>query len=450
MLNRLFGFLTRKKSPDVSGPQITRDSGQPRSSSKTSNVATLRSSEATGRKAPVNQIPSRKASESRRPHFQDISAPRDCNFGEIPISKPIALALNDIGYTTPTDIQSRAIPAFLAGSDLAGQAMTGTGKTAAFAIPICEMTNPSQKSVQAIILVPTRELAVQVSGEIRRIGLRRNLKVVTLYGGQPIKGQIRLLNQGMQIAVGTPGRVLDHLQRGTLNLSGVKFAVLDEADEMLDIGFADDIDRILRVTPKTRQTALYSATFPGFIRRLINRHLDNPVYILSQTEDVETVDEVRQVYYEIAKKDLEIGLQEILELLVGEGQALIFCRTQINVDTLVRELGRAGRRVYGLHGGKTQRERDSVMKSFRGGDLKILVSTNLASRGIDIPSITHVINYDMPENVEEYVHRIGRAGRMGRIGTAVTLVQEWDFEMLDAIIGKVGDKLVQGKLSVSP
>ena len=254
----------------------------------------------------------------------------------------------------------------------------------------------------------------------------------------------------MQIAVGTPGRVLDHLQRGTLNLSGVKFAVLDEADEMLDIGFADDIDRILRGTPKTRQTALYSATFPGFIRRLINRHLDNPVYILSQTEDVETVDEVRQVYYEIAKKDLEIGLQEILELLVGEGQALIFCRTQINVDTLVRELGRAGRRVYGLHGGKTQRERDSVMKSFRGGFLKILVSTNLASRGIDIPSITHVINYDMPENVEEYVHRIGRAGRMGRIGTAVTLVQEWDFEMLDAIIGKVGDKLVQGKLSVSP
>ena len=450
MLNRLFVLLTRKKSPDVSVTQIDHDSGQPRSPVRTSNVSTPKSNESARPKAPASQTPRRKRSESLRSDLQDKDATRDCNFGDILISKSIALALNDIDYKIPTDIQSRAIPPFLAGSDLAGQAMTGTGKTAAFAIPICEMTDPSQKSVQAIILVPTRELAVQVSGEIRRIGSRRNLRVVTLYGGQPIKGQIRLLQQGMQIAVGTPGRVLDHLQRGTLNLSGVKFAVLDEADEMLDIGFADDIDRILRVTPKVRQTALYSATFPGFIRRLINRHLDNPVYILSETEDVETVDEVRQVYYEIAKRDLEIGLQEILELSVGEGQALIFCRTQINVDTLVRELGRAGRRVYGLHGGKTQRERDSVMKSFRGGDLKILVSTNLASRGIDIPSITHVINYDMPENVEEYVHRIGRAGRMGRIGTAVTLVQEWDFEMLDAIIGKVGDKLVQGKLSVSP
>jgi len=450
LLNRLFGLLTRKKSPDVSGTQITHVSGQPRSPARTSNVSTPKSNEAARQNAPANQVLNRNRSESRRPDWRDTGAIKDCNFGDILISKSMALALNDIGYKTPTDIQSRAIPPFLAGSDLAGQAMTGTGKTAAFAIPICEMIEPSQKSVQAIILVPTRELAVQVSGEIRRIGARRNLRVVTLYGGQPIKGQIRLLQQGMQIAVGTPGRVLDHLQRGTLNLSGVKFAVLDEADEMLDIGFADDIDRILRLTPKVRQTALYSATFPGFIRRLINRHLDNPVYILSETEDVETVDEVRQVYYEIAKRDLGIGLQEILEQQVGEGQALIFCRTQINVDTLVRELGRAGRRVYGLHGGKTQRERDSVMRSFRSGDLKILVSTNLASRGIDIPSITHVINYDMPENVEEYVHRIGRAGRMGRIGTAVTLVQEWDFEMLDAIIGKVGDKLVQGKLSVSP
>ena len=182
---------------------------------------------------------------------------RDCSFGDILISKPIASALEDIGYRIPTEIQARAIPEFLAGSDLAGQAMTGTGKTAAFAIPICEMADPTQKSVQAIILVPTRELAVQVSGEIRRIGARRNLKVVALYGGQPIKGQIRLLQQGMHIAVGTPGRVIDHIQRGTLNLSRVKFAVLDEADEMLDIGFADDIDRILRVTPKSRQTALY-------------------------------------------------------------------------------------------------------------------------------------------------------------------------------------------------
>jgi ATP-dependent RNA helicase DeaD len=229
----------------------------------------------------------------------------------------------------------------------------------------------------------------------------------------------------------------------------VRFAVLDEADEMLDIGFAEDIDRILRQTPRQRQTALYSATFPSFIHRLIHRHLHDPVWVRMGGE-IETVDEVAQVYYEIAERDAELGLREILDQQLNGGQALVFCRTQANVDHLVHYLARHHYPVAGLHGSKLQRERDAVMQAFRNGSLKILVSTNLASRGIDIPAITHVINYNMPDNVEEYVHRIGRAGRMGRSGTAITLVREWDFDMLDSIKEYIGNRLLQGKLAASP
>ncbi len=215
------------------------------------------------------------------------------------VSEPIAKALDDLGYQNPTAIQEQVIPVFLNGSDLAGQALTGTGKTAAFGIPLAELIDPAEESVQALGLVPTRELAVQVAGELSRIGTHRGLRVTALYGGQSIQPQLRALRRGVHIAVGTPGRVMDHLSRGTLRLDRVRFAVLDEADEMLDIGFAEDMDRILRHTPRGRQTALYSATFPGFIRRLINRHLREPVYIWSEDEELETVDEVEQVYYEI-------------------------------------------------------------------------------------------------------------------------------------------------------
>lgn len=327
--------------------------------------------------------------------------------------------------------------------------MTGTGKTAAFGIPLAELIDPNELSVQAIVIVPTRELAVQVSAELHRIGSLRGIQVVPIYGGQSIQPQIQALKRGVHIVVGTPGRIMDHQRRGTLRLNGVSFVVLDEADEMLDIGFADDIDRILRQTPSQRQTALYSATFPGFIRGLIHRHLHDPVWVRLGGE-IEMVDEVEQVYYEIADRDCEVGLREILDHQVNGGQALIFCRTQINVDRLVNYLSRHQYAVYGLHGGKPQKERNAAMQAFRDGSRKILVSTNLASRGIDIPTITHVINYTIPDNLEEYVHRIGRAGRMGRAGTAITLVREWDFDMLDAIMGHVGDRLLQGKLAVSP
>ncbi len=374
---------------------------------------------------------------------------KDHWFGSIQVSAPIATALREIGYLKPTPIQEEAIPSFLDGFDLVGQAMTGTGKTAAFGIPLAELINPNDMSVQAIVLVPTRELVVQVSAELCRISNLRGIRVVPIYGGQSIQHQIQALKRGVHMVVGTPGRVMDHQRRGTLRLNRVRFAVLDEADEMLDIGFADDIDRILSRTPSQRQTALYSATFPSFIRRLIHRHLRDPVWVRLGGE-IEMVDEVEQVYYEIAERDSGVGLREILDRQVNGGQALIFCRTQVNVDRLVGYLARHHYPVYGLHGGKPQRERNAIMQAFRDGSKKLLVSTNLASRGIDIPTITHVINYNIPDNLEEYVHRIGRAGRMGRPGTAITLVREWDFDVLDSIMGYVGDRLLQGKLTVSP
>jgi ATP-dependent RNA helicase DeaD len=290
---------------------------------------------------------------------------------------------------------------------------------------------------------------MQVCQELSRIGQRRGLRVVAIYGGQDINHQLNALRQGVHVVVGTPGRVMDHLGRGTLHLGQVRFAILDEADKMLDIGFADDIDYILQLTPSHRQTALYSAAFPPFIQRLVHRHLDNPVRVRIGGE-IETVHEVDQLYYEVAERDKPAALREIIEQHINGGQALVFCRTQIGVDWLVRSLTQRSYPVHGLHGGKSQYERNQVMQAFRNGKLKIMVSTNLASRGIDVPTITHIINYDVPDNVEEYVHRIGRAGRMGRTGTAITLVTEWDFGMLDLIRECMGDKLHQGRLAVSP
>lgn len=354
-----------------------------------------------------------------------------------------------MGYVNPTPIQEQAIPPFLAGQDVVGQAMTGTGKTAAFGIPLAELIDTTSQPVQSIVLVPTRELAVQVSQELSRIGQFRGLQVLAIYGGQPIATQLNALRRGVHVVVGTPGRVMDHLGRGTLDLRQVKFAILDEADEMLDIGFAEDMDYILRQTPNQRQTALFSATFPSFIQKLIHRHLKQPVQVRIGGE-IETVHEVAQLYYEVAERDKAAGLQEIIKQHVNGGQALVFCRTQIGVDRLVRSLTQHNYPAYGLHGGKPQSERNTVMQAFREGKLKVLVSTNLASRGIDIPAITHVINYDVPDNLEEYVHRIGRAGRMGREGTAITLVTEWDFEMLDFIMAHMEGRLRQGRLAVSP
>lgn len=459
MLNPLLRFLRPAKAPEeerpaTSGQSVNPAVTPPQTPHQLGHQINPRQSHAP-RRRPAKphsepQVGSQTSPAQAPPSAVTAqSLPRDHRFGLINVSRPVADALAQMGYSHPTPIQEQAIPRFLEGHDLVGQAMTGTGKTASFGIPLAELIDPTAKSVQAIVLVPTRELAVQVSGELSRIGKYRGLRVTPIYGGQSINVQINALTRGVHVVVGTPGRIMDHMGRGTLNLGRVKFAILDEADEMLDIGFADDMDRILRQTPRQRQTALFCATFPSFIRRLIHRHLRDPVSVRVGAE-IETVEEVAQVYYEVARWDKEQGLREILDQQVKGGQALIFCRTQIGVDRLVRSLAQRKYQVYGLHGGKTQNERNAVMQAFREGSLRILVSTNLASRGIDIPSITHVINYDIPDNLEEYVHRIGRAGRMGREGKAITLISEWDFDMLDLLMEHMGELLHQDRLSVSP
>ena len=343
-----------------------------------------------------------------------------------------------MGYANPTPIQLAVIPKMLTGQDVVGQAQTGTGKTASFGIPLAELVDGGQPEVQAIILVPTRELAVQVSAELSSICCYRGIGVVATYGGQPIAKQITALKTGGQIVVGTPGRVIDHLERGTLRFDKVRVVILDEADQMLDIGFAPDIRRILRMTPSRRQTSVFTATIPTPIRRLIYAYLKDPEWVLVGGEST-PVEKVRQIYCEVAGRDKMAGLMELLDKVEGE-QTMIFCRTQGAVDRIVTALGRRGYAIEGIHGGLPQVKRDAVMKDFREGKVKLLVATNLASRGLDIPAVSHIINYDIPENVEEYVHRIGRTARMGREGTAMTFVSEWDLDAFEAIKSHVGEE----------
>ena len=351
-----------------------------------------------------------------------------------------------MGYHTPTPIQTRVIPALLNGKDVVGQAQTGTGKTAAFGIPLAESIDTRHAGVQGVILTPTRELAVQVTGELGHIGQHRGIRVVAIYGGQNIERQIRDLRRGAHIVVGTPGRMLDHLGRGTLSLQEVRVAILDEADEMLDIGFADDIEAILRHVPIKRQMALFSATIPTPIRTMVRKHLRTPEWI-RVGEESQVVSGVEQVYYEVAMRDRNAALQELLGQADG-GQTIIFCRTQRGVDKLAGFLERYGYPVRAIHGRMPQRQRDRSMQDFRAGDFSLLVATNLASRGLDIPAVSRVINYDQPQNVEEYVHRVGRTGRMGRGGEAITFVGEWDFDAFELIKRHGGEYLRQGRLSI--
>ena len=352
-----------------------------------------------------------------------------------------------MGYQEPTPVQVQCIPLMNANQDVVAQARTGTGKTASFGIPIVEKVDTALKKVQAIVLAPTRELAVQVKDELQRLGQFKGVGVVACYGGQPIGPQITALNAGAHVVVGTPGRVLDHLHRRTLSLAEVRTAVLDEADEMLDIGFLPDIERILRQTPRERQTALFSATMHAAVRGIVHRHLRSPSWVRIG-EELQTAPKVQQVYYEVWDKDKVRGLAGLLHQDLNGGKALLFLRTQAGVDHLVRSLQRHDVRVAGIHGGMTQPQRSSVMRSFKEGKLKVLAATNVAARGLDIPEVSHVVNYDMPQNMEEYVHRIGRTARMEADGTAITFVTEWDIDMLDTLIDTVGNDLERGTLPI--
>lgn len=354
-------------------------------------------------------------------------------FESLALSPAVLRALSEMGYVEPTPIQAEIIPLMLGGRDVVGQAQTGTGKTAAFGIPIAERLDPALRVVQAIVLVPTRELCLQVSKELQRIARYRDLAVVAIYGGAALGPQAEALERGAQIVVGTPGRVMDHMRRGVLLLDTVRIAVLDEADEMLDVGFADDMQEILRWTPRARQTALFSATVPPFVDRLIRRYLREPAWVRIAPE-MPTVEAINQLYYLVAEAEKMGALATLLDEWGPQARVLVFRRTQVGVDRLADALRRAGYRVRALHGGMSQADRLRTLQSFRDGSLPILVATNVAARGLDIVDITHVVNYDMPQTVEEYIHRIGRTGRAGREGTAVLLVGEWDFPMLDAIM----------------
>jgi ATP-dependent RNA helicase DeaD len=346
------------------------------------------------------------------------------NFQALRLEAATLAALTRMGIHTPTPIQEAAIPALLEGKDLIGQARTGSGKTLAFAIPTVQRCDARRRDVQALILTPTRELAVQVGTVFESLARMRGLTIAFLYGGRPMGGQRATLRKGAQIVVGTPGRVLDFLRQGELRLNALKTLVLDEADEMLDLGFAPDVTRILSATPRTKQTALFSATVPEWVKKTSAQHLTNPVHVSVDPNPLE-VAVVPHVAYDVPHGEKMKALCDLLDLR-GEESVLVFGRTKHGVRKLARQLEAAGYPVACLQGNLSQPQRDRVMETFRSGRIRILVATNVVARGIDVQSIGRVINYELPESPELLTHRCGRTGRMGRKGQAITLLSPTD------------------------
>jgi len=376
-----------------------------------------------------------------------LAASRSYRFGEIEVPATIARAIGNLGFVTPTEVQARAIPPLRRGEDLIGQAQTGTGKTAAFGIPIVEKIDPSGAHVQALILTPTRELCVQVTEEIARIGQFRNVRTVAIYGGSSMDKQIEGLKRGAQVVIGTPGRVLDLIRRGELRLDRVQTVILDEADRMLDMGFIVDVETILARSPRQRQTALFSATMPYAILRICDRFMKHDPAHVTVRPDLKTVETVRQVVYFVAEQDKVAALLELTDQF-GFDRLLVFRHTQIGVDRLAATLQRRGKNVAGLHGGLSQRERDRTLAAFRAGKIQFLIATNVASRGLDITDLPYVVSYDIPEDADTYVHRIGRTGRAGKEGTAITFVGEWDLDAWESIRAEVGAMVEEGQLNL--
>jgi ATP-dependent RNA helicase DeaD len=367
-------------------------------------------------------------------------------FAELGLRPELLGALTALGYEEPTPIQREAIPPLLGGRDLVGQAATGTGKTAAFALPLLQsLSGDRRQGPSGLVLVPTRELAVQVSEALHRYGKEIGARTVPLYGGQPIGRQLRALDQGADIIVATPGRALDHLQRGTLRLEGVATVVLDEADEMLDMGFAEDLEALLEATPHGRQTVLFSATLPARIDAIAERHQHDPVRIRIREDVTGGGGQVREVAYIVHRSYKPAALGRILDV-ESPTAALVFCRTRSEVDQLTETLNGRGYRAEALHGGMGQEQRDRVMGRLRAGTADLIVATDVAARGLDVEGLTHVVNYDVPSSVESYVHRTGRVGRAGRAGTALTLAEPREDRMLRTIRRVTGRRITTAKV----
>ena len=361
-------------------------------------------------------------------------------FAELELSRPVLKAIDQMGYEEPSPVQAETIPLLLSGRDAIVQSLTGTGKTAAYGIPIAERANPKDILPSALVLTPTRELAIQVSGELNRIGRFRDLCVIPVYGGQPIERQLRSLRRGAHAVVATPGRLLDLIRRRGIDLSEIRFAVLDEADEMLNMGFLEDVELILEELPTERQTALFSATMPDQIVELADAYLKDPARLALAPPEEMTVSTIEQHYYEVPRRHKIEALTRLLDVKQPD-LALIFCATKRMTDDLAEELISRGYRAEPLHGDLSQAQREKVIKMARDGRLEAVVATDVAARGLDIENITHVINFDLPNEAESYVHRIGRTGRAGRSGQALSLVVPWEVRQLKSIERTIGSRI---------
>lgn len=364
----------------------------------------------------------------------------DIKFNDLGLSKNVLNAIDDMGFEEPSSIQAEVIPVLLEGFDAIGQAQTGTGKTLAFGAPILSKLVKGTNAISSLILTPTRELAIQVNDELVRIAKYSKARMLPVYGGQPIDRQIRALKGGIDVIVGTPGRILDLIRRNVLDLSNLKFLVLDEADEMLDMGFIEDIEEIIKTSSSERQTMLFSATMPEEIRKLAKKYMKPDTKHITIAKNTMTVSTVSQFYFEVKQQNRFETLCRILD--VDEPtSAMIFCKTKKGVDELVEALQARGYNVEGMHGDLGQNQRLNTLRKFREGSLDFLVATDVAARGIDVENVSHVINYDLPQDTESYVHRIGRTGRANREGIAYTLVTPREYMALKQI-----EKATKGKV----
>jgi len=364
------------------------------------------------------------------------ASPEATGFHDLGLSEGILQTLEELGYEQPTPIQAQAIPELLGGHDVIGQAQTGSGKTAAFGLPMLEYLDPENPEIQAVVLTPTRELCIQVTQALRAYAEHlEGVEIVAVFGGAPIREQQARLRHGSQVVVATVGRMMDLIQRQSLVLTAARYVVLDEADEMLDLGFIEDVEKILRMCPSGRQTLLFSATMPEPVARLAETYMYDPTTIRVTPKKL-TVDSVEQAFVMVEPRDKLGRLVDVLRAEEPE-QAIIFCRTKIGAAKLDRALADKGLRVKALHGDLSQGQRDGVMISFKEHKVPLLVATDIAARGLDIEHVTHVINYDLPNNPEIYVHRIGRTGRVGRTGRAITFAtrkQEGDLKTIERVV----------------